>query len=62
MKWINTAFKYQVIAETFKKELNEVGIKVGKIFLYDNRYYVPWIPMSMFEYETGVQIANKHIR
>lgn len=33
MKWKNTRFQYQDIAELCHKELDEAGIKVGKIFL-----------------------------
>ena len=61
MRWRNTAFKYQYIAEMCRKELADAGIKVGKIFLDDGYYYVPWMPMSKSEYETGVQIVCKHI-
>lgn len=61
MKWRNTSFKCQDIAELCRKELIEAGIKVGDIFLDGEYYYVPWMPMSQIEYETGVQIVCEHI-
>lgn len=57
IKWEDAVFRYQGIAELCREELNEAGIKVGKIF-FDNVYYhVPWMPMSQSEYKTGVQIV-----
>lgn len=61
MKWRNTAFQYQGIAELCRKELAEAGIKVDKIFLNNGRYYVPWMPMNKPEHEIGVQIIWEHI-
>lgn len=61
MKWRNTSFKYQDVAESCRKEMVEAGIKVGDIFSDDEYYYVPWMPMSGAEYEIGVQIVSKHI-
>lgn len=61
MKWKNTRFQYQDIAELCHKELDEAGIRVGKIFLDDGYYYVPWMPMSQSQYETAIQIVCDHI-
>ena len=61
MKWINTAFQFEDIAELCRKELFEVSIKVDKVFLSDGHYYVAWMPMSKTEYETGIQIVCKYI-
>lgn len=61
MKWRNTSFKCQDAAESCRREMAEANIKVGEIFLNDEYYCVPWMPMSKSEYENGVQIVCKHI-
>lgn len=61
MKWRNTCFKDKDIAELCRNELAEAGIKVGDVFLNDERWYVPWMPMSKAEYEAGVHVVCQHI-
>ncbi len=61
MKWENTSFKYQNVAEACRREMAEAGTKVGDIFSDDEYYYVPWMPMSKAEYEIGVHIVCEHI-
>lgn len=61
MKWINTAFKCRDAAEFCLSDLIGVSIKVGQIFLCDDRYYVPWLPFSESEYEIGAQVVAKHM-
>lgn len=61
MKWRNTRFQHKDIAELCRNELAEAGIKVGDVFLNDEHWYVPWMPMSKAEYETGVHVVCQHI-
>ena len=49
------------VAELCRREMVEAGIKVGDIFLDDEYYYVPWMPISKAEYDIGVRIVCEHI-
>lgn len=61
MKWRNISFNRKDTAEECMEEMVKAGIKVGDIFLNDEYFLLPWMPMNKEEYEHGINIAFKHI-
>lgn len=61
VEWKEKGFEFKEIAELCRGELSSAGLRVGEIFLSDGRWYVPWQPTDIGEYEIGVRIICEHI-